>query len=283
VGAQLGAGLEGVGSGRYAAVVQDRLYLYDGEAPPALVPLPDGNVRIVDASDGSLLVSTHLANVVVSTRPARATTLGAGVVALASSDGFWIVQPDGRVATDHGNRAFRVPAGMRLAGAVDEAFVGLQADSSWVLWTGTQTRPIAPAGYRLLAVSGRRVAFEHGCSSAGCRVDIADVRGGPPVETSFPHIPDFAAFSPDGSRLAMTSRLADLSLVDTRTGATIVSAQLGGPLTEQTMSRRFTWTADGRSLLVFDGGALDVVRAADGETVSRVVVDTALEQISALP
>ena len=287
---RLRAALQSVGSGRFAAVIDDRLYVFDDETPSAtLVALPEGHATIADQSGSNLLVSTF-EQTLVSTRPIGTRTLSARDVAIrAVTPGrWWLLHDDGTLRLDHRSEFEREPAGLRVVAAVEDGFVALAApDFRWVLWSGTNNqqsgttiRQIAPPGYQLVVAGPRSILFKHNCGYGGCDLTILDLAHGTAGESRSARVPEFAAFSPDGARVALASTLGDVSIVDAKTGETI--AQTRGRESAST-SRPFTWTPDGYALLVVQDHDIAILRASDG-FMTRVIDRTdGVQQIAALP
>jgi len=273
--------LRAVGSGRFAAVVDDRLYVVDAtKRETQLVPLPEGHVTIDDQNGPSLLVSTF-EQTIVSTQPISTRTLSPRDFAIKGNDPaqWWLLRDDGTMRTFAG-AARQVPQGLRPAAAVQDGFVALDTGSAWVVWSPAGNLPIAQVGDQLLATHSHTIAFKSNCAYNGCALHLIDLAHGTLTSTGLSRIPQFAAFSPDGTRLAVGSTTGEVFLVDTQNGE-IISATRA--LSSSSPSLPFTWTPDSRELLVVRDHAIEFRRASDG-LVTRVVADTAgLEQLAALP
>ncbi len=281
----LWTGLQHLGSGRFAAVVDDRLYLLDRastEAQTTLVPLPEGHVTIDDQSGASLLASTYH-QTLVSTMPARVRTLAVTETAIraAEPDGWWLLSSDGTIRREGGGDREREPAGTRVAAAVGAGFVAIDPPHSrWVLWSGTKVEQLAPGGYQLVGNAGSRVVFRFGCSIYSCSIEIDDLARHTTVRGFLTGVPQFAAFSPDGTRLAIASTLGDVWILDTATGGALATTR---GRTTASPSMPFTWTPDGRSLLVVGDDTLEIRRATDGHLTGEITGTAGLQQLVALP
>jgi hypothetical protein len=274
--------LQSVGSGRFAAVIDDRLYVFDDTGPETLVALPEGHATITDQSGSNLLASTFQ-QTLVSTQPIGTRTLSPRDVAIrAVTPGrWWLLHDDGTLRLDHRSEFEREPKALRVVAEVQDGFVALDApDFRWVLWSGANIRPLAPPGYQLVDTGPRTILFKHNCGYGGCDLEILDLARGTVRMTRSARVPEFAAFSPDGTRLALASTLGDVSIVDAKSGETI--AQTRGR-ESPSPSRPFAWTPDSYALLVVQDHDIAILRASDG-FMTRVIDRTdGLQQIAALP
>ena len=280
---ELQMGLHGLGSGRYAAVIDGRLYILDGTQPAAtLVPLPKGHAVIQDQSGSSLLLSTF-EQTLVSTRPVRTRTLSpreTPIRAIAPKT-WWLLRNDGTIRSDERGPTRRVPAGLRIVAVVREGFVALDApDFRWVISSGSTIRKIAPSGYQLLTVGPRTVVFKHSCGYDGCAVEILGLAHGAIATSRLPVVLQFAALSPNGKLLALASTRGDVFILDAKTGGLVVQVQ---SVHTQNSSLPFTWTADSRALIVVGTHDVQVLRAGDGFATSIIAKTGGLEQLVALP
>ena len=282
VGGTLRSALRRTGSGRFAIVVDDHLYVLGGaRTTPALVLLPDGPVTIEDASGSSLLTSSS-ATTLVSTDNLFTRTLTDHETALRATtpEHWWILRDDGTIRADFAGAPTTEPAGLRLTAAVRNGFVALDAHSAWVAWVGTSITPLpAPAG-QLVASAPDAVVLRNDCSLAGCVLAFNDLADSTSTSIRFPAVPEFAAYSPDGTRLAVASTVGDVFILDASTGRILdrtLSRQSDSP------SLPFSWTPKGDALLVVQDEDVEVRRASDG-ALTRVIPGTAgLEQLVALP
>jgi hypothetical protein len=279
----LRAALRDVGSGHFAVIVDDRLYVIDHSPSSATrIPLPEGHVTIDDQNGASLLVSTF-EQTLVSTQPISTRTLSARDFAIKAyaPDDWWLLRDDGTIRADHGpGSGQRVPEGLRPAAAVQDGFVALDTRSAWVVWSPSGSRPIAQVGDQLLATRGHDIAFKSSCAYSGCALRLLDVAHGTQISIRLSKIPEFAAFSPDGTRVAVATTTGDAFVVDTTTGAIVTGTRA---LAASSPSVPFTWTPDGRELLVVQDHDIQVVRASDGVTARVVRATDGVEQIAALP
>jgi hypothetical protein len=282
VGPVLQAELRTVGSGRFAAVVDDRLYVIDATRPSmTLVPLPEGHVTIDDQNGQSLLVSTF-EQTLVSTQPIATRTLPARDFAIKADESarWWLLRDDGTVRAGDGAGLRRVPDGLRPVAAIQDGFVALDTRSAWVVWSQSAIRPIAQVGDQLLATHGHMIAFRSNCGYGGCALHLIDLARGTLTTTGMSQIPAFAAFSPDGTRIALATTTGGVFVVNTTTGEIVTATRA---LTSSSPTLPFTWTPDSRELLVVQDHAVEFRRASDGLVTKTVSQTDGLQQIVALP
>jgi hypothetical protein len=283
VAPRLRAQLQDVGVGRFAAVINDQLYVLDeNRSTETRVRLPAGHVTI-DDQNGQLLLATTFQQTLVSTQPISTHTLSARDFAIPAwaPTRWWILNSDGTIRTDAGGARLHIPDGLRVAAAIAGGFVALDdVNGRWVLWAGPNQRRIAPAGEQLLATGPQTIVFRRGCGYNGCSVDILDVAHGTTSTTVLSRIPNFAALSPDGTRLALSSTQSDVFIVSTRSGRVLVRT---GSLESGSPSQPFTWTPDSRALLIVQDDGIEIRRAIDGRLTSRIPHTNGLEQLVALP
>lgn len=279
---RLWEGLRGVGSGRFAIVVDDRLYLLDEastEAETTLVPLPEGHVTIDDQNGSSLLASTFQ-QTIVSTTPLGTRTLSVrdGAIRAVAPERWWLGRGDGILRNDLTGEVTQVPPGLSVVAAVQQGFVALDSRSQWVLRSTSRTTPIGPSGGQLLAVGPHAIAIQYACAGTACPIEVIDTASRKSAIVNVPLVPQFGAFSPDGRRLALTSTAGDVYLLDASTMSEIVDVATQHAVIP---SLPLTWTSDSRTLLVVGPSSVDIIR--DG-LPSRTVTDTVgLEQLVALP
>lgn len=281
---RLWEGLRGVGSGRFAIVVDDHLYLLDEastEAQATLVPLPDGHVTIDDQNGSSLLASTFQ-QTLVSTTPLATRTLSVrdGAFRAVASARWWLGRGDGTLRDDLTGAAVRIPDGLRVVAAVQQGFVALDPASRWVLWSKAGTTPIAPSGGQLIAAGTHAIAIEYAGDGSTCPIDIVDTASGRSETLNLPLVPQFAAFSPDGTRLAFTSSDGSVYLLDTTTLREVIETAGQQPVIP---SIPLTWTSDSRTLLVVRANEIDIMRSSDGVPIRAVTGTVGLEQLVSLP
>jgi hypothetical protein len=282
---RLADGLRDVGSGRFAIVVDDRLYLINvagADSQATLVPLPEGHVTIDDQSGTSLLASTFQ-QTLVSTQPAATHTLAVDEVAIRGTDpNPWVLlRSDGTIRDQRGDILAYEPAGLRVFGTVDGGYVANDpANRRWVLWSPAGTQTIAPGSFQLLDAGPGMLAFKSGCGYSGCGLELVDPRGRITASNRLATVPQFAAFSPDGTRLALASTQGAVNIVDTSTAQILGSMSITAA---QIVSRPFSWTPDGRELIVVGENDLEILRASDGVMTGDIVVTPDLQQLVALP
>ena len=252
-----------VGSGRFAVVVDGRLYLLDavpGHAEATPVGLPYGDVRIDEQSGSSFLVSTSQ-QTLVSTTPVRTVTLSASDTPLkaVAPRQWWLLRDDGSIRDERGGVTRRPPVPLRIVAAVNDGFVALAPpEFRWVLWSGTTVRPLAPPGYQLLVTGPRVAVFKSGCGYNGCALEFVDLPDRTVTENRLQSVPQFAEMSPDGSRLALATTQGDVMILDTGTGGVIAEAPKASP---ENAALPISWTPDGRTLLVVGTDDIQIVRA----------------------
>lgn len=282
---RLWAGLRGVGSGRFAVIVDDRLYLLDEagtEAETRLVPLPEGHVTI-DDQNGSSLVADTFAQTLVATASSGTRVLSARDTAFRSvtPSQWWLRGSDGTIRSDVGTSVTHEPPGVRSAAAVQAGFVGIDPPNArWVLWSGTSIETLAPSTYQLVASDATHIVFRYDCSINSCSVDIDDPTHHTIVTAFLQGVPQFATFSPDGTRLAIATTLGGVLILDTKTAAILAETHA---VNAASPSLPVTWTADGGSLLVVQDHQVEIRRESDGATTSGISGTDGLEQLIALP
>jgi hypothetical protein len=279
----LRAALQAAGVSRFAAVIDDHLYILDeNRARETLVRLPQGRVTI-DDQNGQLLLASTFEQTLVSTQPIATRTLSARDFAIPAwaPTRWWILNSDGTIRADGGGPRLHIPDGLRVAAAVAGGFVALDvANASWVLWAGPTTQKIAPAADQLLVTGPHTVVFKKGCGYNGCSVEILDLAHGTTTTIPLPQVPNFAALSPDGTRLALASTQGGVFVLDTRSGREIVrtvSVVSGIP------SLPFTWSPDSHALLIVQDDDIEIRRASDGLATSVIRRTGGLQQLIALP
>jgi len=276
--------LERYWPGATAAVIDGRLYvIHSGRARASLV-MPEDQPVIEDQSGSSLLISTFPEELVTTQPAIRTSVLSPHSIAIrATTPGHWWLLSDDRTLRDTiDGTVLHEPLGLRVAAAVPRGFVALDAPHMrWVLWSsGASITPIVPSNAQLVAARGEIVVFRTGCSINGCPLELYDLAQGSMIGTYLPGVPDFAAFSPDGTRLALASTLGDVFLVDPSTGQVIDRTR---SRVSPSLSQPFTWSPDGGNLLVVQEDSIEVHRAVDGATTDVIPGTEGLEQLAALP
>jgi hypothetical protein len=281
-------GLRGIGSGRFAIVVDDRLYLLDEastEAETTLVPLPEGHVTIDDQNGSSLLASTFQ-QTIVSTTPVATRTLSVrdGAFRAVAPERWWLGRGDGDLRDDLTGAVVHVPTGLSIAAAVQQGFVAVDAKSQWVLWSSpsgatTHVTTISPSsGGQLLAAGPHAIAILYACVGNSCPIEVIDTASRERATMNVPLVPQFGAFSPDGRRLALASSSGGVDLLDTTTMSEVVEVEGLHPVVP---SLPLSWTSDSRTLLVVGANAVEIIR--DGVPMRDVTDTVGLEQLVALP
>jgi hypothetical protein len=280
-------GLARIGVERFASVIDGRLYTFDSTlGDPTPVPVPGAHVTITDQSGSSVLAWT-VRQTLVATRPAAIRPVGDRVTAIrAITPGrWWLVNGDGTIRRDQGGAIEQVPRGLHVVGAVDRGFVAYDDGDRWLLWPGTANAPISLISFpfpvdQFLAAGARRVVFLGGCGYTGCNVYIYDADQSRLAQLRLNGVPAFGAFSPDGTRLAIATNQGDVYLLDSATGETLARTRSGAP-TIPTLP--LSWTADGRALIVVQGGRIEIRRAIDGALTASIEGTVGVEQLVALP
>lgn len=277
-------GLRGVGTGRFAMVVDDRLYLLNeagAEAQTTLVPLPQGHVTIDDQNGSSLLASTFQ-QTLVSTAPVGTRTLSVrdGAIRAFATAQWWLGRGDGTLRDDRTGAVSHTPSGLRVVAAIQQGFLALDATSRWVVWSKTGTTIVSSSGGQLLATGKHVIAILYSCSDSICPVEVVDTGAGTSGILQMKFVPQFAAFSPDDTRLALTSAAGEVYVLDATTLHRVFqTSSEHAPVT----SLPLAWTSDSRTLLVTRANQVDIMRATDGALIGTVSGTSGLEQLLALP
>jgi hypothetical protein len=279
-GAALQDGLTRLGVERFAAVIDDRLYTFDTRpAGPTLVPLPEGHVVISGQNGSSLLASTSQ-ETLVSTQPVSTQTLSVRDTPIAAvrPDEWWRLRSDQTIRLVD-NVVTPVPLGLRVVAEVPGGGFLAQGAQGWVVWSSGHIKPINASG-EFLTAGPHSIAFKDGCGYSGCLLEIYDVAAGTTVAARLSEIPEFASFSPDGSRLAVDSTQGDVSIIDPVDAEPFdVVSGINFP----SPSQAFTWTSDSHELLVVQDHRIAVLRAEDGTELDGIGATDGVEQIAALP
>jgi hypothetical protein len=288
-GVALQTGLARLGVERFASVIDDRLYTFDAaRGAPTLVPLPEGHVTITDQNGSSLLAWTFQ-QTLVSTNPISIRPFPARVTAIrAATPGRWWLLGNGTIRRDQGDTVAPVPAGLHVIGAVDGGFVAYDDAGRWLLWSNRARTPggtITPISYPLpleqfLVASSRWVVFVGGCGYSGCNIYIYDVRERRLEQIHLTGVPAFGTFSPDGTRLAISTNQGDVYVLDSGNGQTLARTTSVAP---PSPTLPISWTADTRALLVVQDGRIEIRRATDGAIVGAIDNTDGVQQVIALP
>jgi len=268
-----------------AIVMFGRIYVARARDPKPELVVPERKAVIDDQSGSSLLLSTF-PELLVATEPRVASRLLSRTsiaVRATEPDEWWILTSDGALRDSSSSKnVLHPPSGLRVAAAVPDGFVALDVrHSQWVVWSGEpSTRPIIDSHAQLVAARGPTILFRSGCTIDGCSVEVFDLARRSVVHAYVPGVPDFAVFSPTGSRLALASSLGDVFLMDPATGDMIAHTR---SRTLPSLSSPVAWSSDGQRLIVVQDDSVEVRDAMNG-TVSDVITGTTgLEQLVGLP
>jgi hypothetical protein len=294
-GVAMRAGLARLGVERFASVIDDRLYTFEStNATPTLVPLPEGHVTVTDQNGSSLLAWTFQ-QTLVSTRPIGVRPFPARVTAIrATTPGRWWLLSNGTIRPDRGDTVEQVPAGLHVIGAVDRGFIAYDDHGRWLLWphtantanTASTPRPtITQISFPLpldqfLVSSARSVVFMGGCAYSGCNIYIYDVDQPRLEQLHLDGVPAFGTYSPDGTRLAISTNQGDIFLLDSANGEIIARTKGVAPASP---TLPLSWTADARALLVVQDGRIEIRRATDGAITGAIEDTEGVQQLIALP
>jgi hypothetical protein len=281
--ADLVVALKGVGSGRFAAVINSELFILNtNTGTRERVDLPPGPLWIESQNGSSLLVRKNRAYYLIGTVPISVVALPLSVppIATLDRDHWWVVSPSqgGILRRDGDGPIQGVPAGVRLLAAVDDGFLATSRDS-FVVWDGWTVRPLSIHGSFFDATS-RVVALGTNCPGLACVVDVTDLQRGGSTRLSAANA-DRAKLSPDGSRLAVASERSQyVTMVDVTMGLTrsVLPRRKSPP-----MVAPLAWTPTGDALLVLTDSNISVVRASDGMTERTIDDGGSVQQIVALP
>jgi hypothetical protein len=274
-------GMAKLGVERFAAVIDDHLYVFASTAAdPTRVRLRGGDVVIQDQNGSSLLASTF-EQTLVSTRPIATRTLSPRdtVIRSAAPAQWWLLRDDGSIRTAQNAALQKVPTGLRVVAAVRGGFVALDRRLGWVLWSGTATKSIG-AEDQFLVAGPRALVFMRECGYSGCTIDVRRPTGERVFSFRLAQVPTFAVFSPDGKRLAIGSTQGQVFIVDPAIGALFGPTQ---SLARPTQTLTFTWTADSRALLIVQENRIEVRRASDGRVAGAIDGTEGVQQLVALP
>jgi hypothetical protein len=275
--------------GRYwpdgeAIVMYGRLYVSRAEDFRPKLVIPDLQAVIGDQSGSSLLIS-KFPEVLLSTEPlitSRVLSPHSVAIRATEPDEWWILEADGALRDTVTGSVVYPPKGLRVAAAVSHAFVALDVRrGQWVLWTGEPvTKPIVSSRAQLVAAQDSTVVFRSGCTINGCALEIFDLARHSAIDAYLPGVPEFAAFSPTGSRLALTTTLGDVFLVNPADGAVIARTR---SRVLPTLSSPIGWSSDGQQLIVVQEDSVEVRDATDGSVTDVLTGTAGLEQLAGLP
>ncbi len=275
------AGLRGVGSGRFAVVVNSELHVVDADAgTDERVELRVGPLWIESHNGSSLVVRENGTLLSIGTDPVSVEQLRVDVspIATLEPDHWWIERPvhDGIIQRDGDGPVQQVPAGLRLVAAVDGGFLASVGDA-YALWDGWNVRPLPFRGW-FLDATPRVIALSNGCPGSSCIIDIDDLQRGTSVRLASDGA-DWGAFSPDGRRLAVTSAPSSyMRIFDTRLRRQTIAVPRRRSSPTVTP---FTWASNSELLVLTPTG----IAVVDGDSVMNRTIDDggAVQQIIALP
>jgi hypothetical protein len=281
--ADLLVALKGVGSGRFAAVINGGLSILNANTGTRQdVTVAPGPLSIESQNGNSLVVRNTSTTYVIGTDPISVEFVPSNLppIATLDRDHWWVVSPSqgGILRRDGDGPIQGVPAGVRLLAALDGGFLATSR-ASFVVWDGWTLRPLSIHGSFFDATS-RVVALGTNCPGLGCVVDVTDLQRGGSTRLSAANA-DRAKLSPDGSRLAVTSERSQyVTMVDVTMGLTrsVLPRRKSPP-----MVAPLAWTATGDALLVLTDSNISVVRASDGMTERTIDDGGSVQQIVALP
>jgi hypothetical protein len=280
----------GVATGRFAAVVDGRVWIVDARTREVFAARGVGRVQIVAASGASLLVRSLEPNdagtrFVIDTRSGAAVRAADGAW-IARLGGGWSVADAGGLTS--GPERYSYPAGVVALAQVNAGFVVAPSNGGrLVLWNpqSGSTRALGRLPRtRLLGNDANRIVLgDPRCPRAAsphCSIEIVDVTTGRTTTVRVPFPDQFvrsAVFSSAGGRMAIWGTKG-VSLIDTATGAavrTLIAARLA--------SAPLAFTPDGAGLLVLESPApyrqVVVLSADTGRFVRTWVSEQHLEQV----
>jgi hypothetical protein len=273
--------LRDIGTGRFAAIVEDRFYVLDTGSQSARPVDSLGLFAEVAARSGnSLLVRTRGGDVLFGADRDVVTRLGEYRMALPARtrDRWWLVDHDGMLRDSAFGRVRPIPDRVRLIGEFANGFLILD-DNGYAWWDGTTdtTRPLVIDG-TLLAVSDTAIVSRSACSTTSCTIGIHDAARRMTRQFSVPAIMQAAEVSADGSLFALMSTRADIAVVDAQGNPLWVNRGRGVAPSTPPLS----WTTNSNELLVVEENGLVIWRGPD--TALRTIVGVpGLTQIVALP
>jgi hypothetical protein len=266
----------GVGTGRFAAVVNGTLYTIDANAhssTPVDLGVDAEPATIEDQSGRELLVRTKNDNVIVDTTGLGTMSIPIDRSAISSHDGnWWFVGSSRDVSRYDVAAAVRIPPGIDLLGSLGNGFI-VAANHGFALWTrgDDTTRPIAPGATKLLTTNKTAAVFRATCEVDAPCDEIVHSDG---TLTNFdaPFFAEPASLSPDESELVSGN-----AVFATTTGRVVAAFTL--PVMKVPLP--YAWTSDGTLLLALDG-AVGVLHPGDRD-VNEIIGLNGLTQIAALP
>jgi hypothetical protein len=283
----------GVANGRFAVVVDGRLWIVDAGSRAVRGVTGLGRVQILAVSGSSVLVGSEVpegsgARYIVDGRKGAAVRAVDGTLIPRLGGGWWIADSHGLTSGTH--RVVPPPDGIVLAQVNGGFVVAPASGAAPILWDprSGSTRALGPAPHtRMLGGDANRIALADphcaGLARPRCSIAIVDVASGRSRSVPVPFADQFvrsAVFSADGSRMAIWGTRG-VSLIDTSSGAvekTLTAARLA--------TTPLTFTADSSALLVLEAPQpyrqVVVLRADTGRFERTWVSEQQLEQIVAL-
>ncbi len=279
-------GLRGIGSGRFAAIVAERLYLVDGAVRVTSTDVPPG--ASIEATSGRyvLVQAAGARRMFVDTATKSATEVPPGRLTFpATAPGHWWFwygydgdHFGGTIFRDNGP-AREVPAGLHVTAEVGNGFLAVDAVPQLLFSEDDTVLALHRPARNLITVGSRSLALRTECPAIRCPVEILDPRNGTSRYTDPVERPVNGVFAPEGTLLALVSERGVVTVVDWRTGATITHA-----LTQRGWDHLpVTWTADGRTLLVAQYGGVEVLDVRATVAIPPFIAVKGIQQIVTLP
>jgi hypothetical protein len=266
----------GVGTGRFAAVVNGTLYTFDATAhssAPVDLGVDAEPVTIEDQSGRELLVRTKNDNVIVDTTGLGTMSIPIDRSAISSHDGnWWFVGSSRDVSRYDVAAAVRIPPGIDVLGAFSNGFI-VAANHGFAFWAqgDDTTRPIAPNATKLVTTNEDAALFAVNCAGDESCDEIVQADGTTQA-FSAPNFVGPTALSPDEAEVVTGN-----AVYATMTGN--VAAAFTLPVTKAPLP--YAWTNDGTLLIALDG-AVGVLHPGDRD-VNQIIGLNGLTQIAALP
>jgi hypothetical protein len=283
----------GAANGRFAVVVDGRLWIVDAASRAVRGVSGLGRAQVLAVSGSSLLVGSEEpenagTRYIVDGRKGVAAPAADGTLIPRLDGGWWVADSGGLTSSEV---SLAPPPGVVALAQVRAGFVVAPSHGgALILWdprSGT-TRALGRVPYtRMLGGDANRIAVADphcaGLARPRCSIEIIDVGSGRPRSVPVPFPDQFvrsAVFSSDGSRMAIWGTKG-VALVDTASGAvvkTLTAARLA--------TTPLTFTSDGAALLVLEAPRpyrqVVVLRADTGRFVRTWVSEQQLEQIVAI-
>jgi hypothetical protein len=286
-----GADPFGAAEGRFAAVVDGRLWLVDARTREARGVAGVAQARIVAVSGPSLLVEDPRhprRRYLIDGRTGASVRAAAGTWLPRLGGGWWIARHS--EVTSGGTRIVIPLDGWPLAQVNGGFVIAPTGGGALLLWDprSGSTRVLAGLPYtRFLGGDANRIALAAPrcptTTSPRCAIELVDVahRRVRVIPVPFPdQFVRSAVFSTDGRRVAIWGTKG-VSLLESADGTVLVTLRAA-----RLASLPLTFTSDARALLVLEDPEpyrqVVVLRAADGRFVRTWVSQQQLEQLVAL-